>query len=103
MKIEYKEFVITHSFGSNKYDLARTSTVKEGVNKGHKSERPEAYGITLEKCFRIILDKTVEVELKETTITFDKYFETYQKVNEGIKKEVQRLEVSLNQQTETLK
>jgi hypothetical protein len=95
MRILFNDFVITDSLGINKFDVSRIATIQKGKTKGQKIERNLAYGITLERVFRIILDETVEDKVKDLEITFEKYFKIYQESNEEIKIEAQRIEATL--------
>jgi len=91
MKIRFRDYVITHSYGINKYDLLKVNVVqKKGKNF------PEAYGVTLERVFRIILDNTIGEELSDLETDFKGYFETYNDCNNKLLKEIQGLEASLN-------
>ena len=97
MKIRFRNFIISNSFGINKYDLFKVNIVKkQGKNFGSEQESPEAYGITLERVFRIILDKTVEEELSEVERDLHEYIETYNECNNKLLKEIQGLEAFLN-------
>ena len=97
MKIRFRDYVITHSYGINKYDLLKVNIVqKKGKNFGDEQEVPEAYGVTLERVFRIILDDTIELELGDIETDFKGYFETYKECNNKLLKEIQGLEASLN-------
>ena len=95
MRIEFKDYIITHSLGINKFDLSKKVIVKNGKRKGEVDERPEAYGITLERVFRIILDQELEADLEGQAITFKEYLDSYDRVNKEVLKEAQRIEVSL--------
>ena len=96
MKIRLKNFVIEDCLGINLYDLSKNVVVKSGKREGETDLRNVAYGVSLERCFTIILNETVEQELENTTLEFNQYLEVYQRVNKELKLEVQRLEVSLN-------
>ena len=97
MKIRFRDYVITHSYGINKYDLLKINVIqKKGKNLGTEQEVAEAYGVTLERVFRIILDNTIEEGLSCVETDFKGYFETYNDCNNKLLKEIQGLEASLN-------
>jgi hypothetical protein len=55
MEIEIEDFLIRKSEGINKFDLYRIGIAKKGKNIGAKTEAAEAYGISYERCIRIII------------------------------------------------
>lgn len=91
MTIKIKNYEITPSIGINLFDISKIDTFKNGKLKGERREIVEAYGVKLERCFRIILDGLVEDELKDSTINLEKYLEIYQNINKELLKEVQQL------------
>ena len=94
MRILFKNYIITSSFGIGLYDISKSYVSQEGKSKGETVEKNEAYGITLKRVFAIILDGVVEAELKDVEVTFREYFKIYEECNESLKKEIQRFEAS---------
>lgn len=96
MTIEVMGHKITPSLGNTFYDIARISTVKTGKNAGKQTEIIEGYGVTLERCFRIIQDNETVKQLEGQKVSLDKYLKTYNQANQNLLKEIQRLEASLS-------
>ena len=95
MRILFKNYIITSSYGFNVFDVAKAQEVKEGKTKGQIVEINEAYGVTLQRAFAIILDGVVETELKDVEVTLREYLIQYDECNESLKKEIQGFEASL--------
>tara|TARA_R110000744_G_scaffold19900_5_gene52306 strand:+ start:512 stop:808 length:297 start_codon:yes stop_codon:yes gene_type:complete len=96
MRVLFKNFIITSSYGFNVFDVAKAQEVKDGKTKGQIQEINVAYGVTLKRAFAIILDGVVEADLKDVELTLREYLIQYDECNESLKKEIQRFEASLN-------
>lgn len=96
MRVVFKNYIITQSFGIGLYDISRSRKALEGKNKGQIVEKNEAYGVTLKRAFAVILDGVIEAELKDVETTLEKYLQKHDECIESLKKEIQGFEVALN-------
>lgn len=78
MVIRVESFAIKYSEGFNKFDLFRVFELKSGDRSGEEVERPEAYGVSLQRCCHIIADFRAKENLEE--IDLQTYVDQFKKI-----------------------
>lgn len=72
--------------GNNRFDLHVTKETKTGKTKGKLSESPIAYGVSLERAIRLIINETMDEKLDD--ISLEQFIENYKETSGDILKEL---------------
>lgn len=89
MNIVIEGFIIKNSEGINKLDIYQTSELKSGKGEGNIIERPEAYGVSLERCVQIIIQHRIDKDLGD--IKLEKYISEYKKIAKEVVEEIKNV------------
>mgnify|MGYP003648956116 CR=1 FL=1 len=86
MIIEIEDFLIKKSEGINKFDLYKIGETKTGKHKGAKTEVAEAYGISFERCIRIIIH---ELTLSADVVSsMNEFLERFEAISDKVLKKI---------------
>lgn len=74
--------------GNSRFDLHITKETKTGKTKGKLSQSPIAYGVSLERAIKLIIDE--ETDNRFDDVDLEEFIENYKEVCEDVLKKLEQ-------------